>query len=330
MAAAATAAERICTHYLLSAPPGQAAEVERDVCALAAPGALSADALAQAWRKYNARTCAALRLSSDRVFLCTEEGTLDEAHAAYSDATGVHIALVSHREQTAAPVDTADPAVAAAAAALAEPELEPLRSAAYSALARHVARSYNPAGAGTTPWARGCEVFARGRSLLLSTAVVVKNSDRAFWSGGLSGRWELQLGAPGTAEAPVLAGRVSIATHYFEAGNTQLHDARTFRMPLTLPAGVAAASDAAAVAAAVVRAIAACEDELSAALDGVYERLSGAVLKEMRRFLPLGGAKFDWANWRGRRALQALGAGGAAPAAAGKGAGAAVGGGGSA
>lgn len=321
---AAPPAARIAAHFLVSSPPGQIAEVERDVLALLPPGAVPDAALEAAWRKHNVKNIVALRISSGGAVLACEEGVLGDGMLAHSSAAGVAAVAAHHRSQEAEPLPDAPEAAVAAVAALADPASEAHRGAVHGELAAYVARAYNPGGAGSTPWARGCEVFAPVGSgkLILYTSVVVKNTDRAYWAGSMHSRWEVSLSSDGAGGKATLSGRVSIASHYYESGNTQMHDSRTFE-PTLLPVGADAAPDA--FAKAVLRAIADAEDGLQISLEALYDGLSGAVLKEMRRFLPVGGSRFDWTALSKHRMVKALtgGGGGSAGAAVPAGAGAA-------
>lgn len=313
---AAPPAARIAAHFLVSSPPGQIAEVERDVLGLLPPGSVPDAALEAAWKKHNLRNIVPLRISSGGAVLACEEGVVGDNMLAHSSGAGVAALAAHHRLQEADALPDAPEAAVAAVAALADPACELLRGAVHGELAAYVARAYNPGGTGSTPWARGCEVFAPVGSgkLICYTSVVVKNTDRAYWAGSMHSRWEVSLsgGAGGKA---MLSGRVAIASHYYESGNTQMHDSRIFE-PTLLPEGTDAAPDV--FAKAVLRAIADAEDGLQISLEALYDGLSGAVLKEMRRFLPVGGSRFDWTALSKHRMVKALtgGAGGGAGAGA--------------
>jgi hypothetical protein len=192
-------------------------------------------------------------------------------------------------------------AVAAAVAERSAHPLEQLRRAVFDRLSAHVAACYNAPGAGALPWAKAAEAVCVGPAkILLVTSAVLKNTSN-FYSGSFGGRWELDV------SAGRLAGSVSVWTHYFESGNTQLHDQRAFDS-IDLGAAPAAGDDAglARYAAAVVRAIARCEDELQGCLEVLYEGLSSTVLKELRRFLPTTGTKFDWSGVARHRMVKTL------------------------
>jgi hypothetical protein len=154
---------------------------------------------------------------------------------------------------------------------------------------------------------------APGGALVLYSSVVIA-SPKNFWSGAMRGKWALALPADKAAPA-TLTGNVQITTHHFEQGNFQLRDARSFG-PLAVAAAAAGGGgddgDGEALAAAVVAAIAAAEDDVTAALDAAYEGLSTTVLKELRRFLPPGGSKFNWAAVAQARLVKTLQAKGAA------------------
>lgn len=314
-------AARIAAHFLVSSPPGQIAEVERDVLALLPPDAVPEGSLEAAWRKHNVKNIVPLRISSGGAVLACEEGLLGDGLLAHSSDSSVAAVAAHHRSQVAEPLADAPESAAVAVAALADPAAEPLRRAVHAELAAYVSRAYNPGGAGSTPWARGCEVFAPAgaHKLIMYASVVVKNTDRAYWAGSMHSRWEVTFSGDAGGKA-LLSGRMSIASHYYESGNTQMHDSRSFE-PTPLPVGSDAAPDA--FAKAVLRAIADAEDGLQVSLEALYDGLSGAVLKEMRRFLPVGGSRFDWTALSKHRMVKALtGSGSGSGAVAGAGAGA--------
>ena len=126
-----------------------------------------------------------------------------------------------------------------------------------------------------------------------------------FWSGEWITRFTVKLhgGSAATSTSATITGSIRIVTHYFESGNTQLHEDKA--LP---PTDVSfAAGDAAAFAASVVSALAKAEDTLQAGLEGTLESMSTTALKEMRRFLPVSGTKFNWnvAEHRIRHTLMA-------------------------
>lgn len=230
--------------------------------------------------------------------LATSDGSID-AHT-FVDSRAKRVVSVDHKRGTATVVeDEREDALAP----FFHPAMEPHRAAVCDELVAHVLACYNPAGAGTTAWAKGCEVYAKdAKSLLCHTSVILKNLAN-FWSGSWCGRYVLTFsGGAETATKVTITGHINIVTHYFESGNTQMHGSKSIGpLDVKIPAG-----DVHACAKAVVAAIAAAEDGLQISMDEMYESLSGQALKEMRRFLPVSGSKMNWniAEHRMRRTLQ--------------------------
>jgi hypothetical protein len=208
---------------------------------------------------------------------------------------------------------------------------EPFRRAAVQALQAWVARAYAPHTLGAAVAVKGAEVFYPGpcgsasasapASLVVVTSVTVTNL-KNFWAGSFRGRYTVTFPAPNAADGAEggsggsgaaaggasLSGSVRVLTHYFEGGNVQMRDGKEVK-------GVKLAFDSASpdsFAAALVKAVAAVEDSVLAGLDGTYDALAGAALKEVRRALPVSGSKFSWniAGHRMVRSLAAQGVGG--------------------
>jgi uncharacterized membrane protein YgcG len=233
--------------------------------------------------------------------LITAEG--QAGPAAFVDSHAKALVTIDHRAGAATSVD-ADADVSPHFDA----SVEPQRAAVAAVVRGYVGAAYNAMGAGTAPAAKGAETFSRAGVLAITTSVLVKNLAN-YWSGAWRGRYTVDLTTPGKA---VLAGGVRIVTHYFENGNTQMHNDKAMAA-VTLTYG-----SPEELARGVVRALAGGEDGLVEALDEMYESMSSAALKEMRRVLPVSGVKMNWnvAEHRMRRALQTNPVGGAAGLAA--------------
>lgn len=228
-------------------------------------------------------------------FVISAEGEVDASGTRYLDSHSKSILRVNHRAGTAeveGPATGGEPQ-------LADATLEPFRAALAAAMATHAAGHYNSGGVGTQPWARGAEVYVKDGSLVVVTSSLVRNLAN-FWSGAWRGRLVVAFPAGPASGKAVITGTFRVTTHYFENGNTQLHDEKAVG-PVTVDF-----RDAEACGPAVARAISAAEDSLQDGLDGLLEGLSGSALKEMRRFLPVSGKKMNWnvLEHRMRRTLQ--------------------------
>jgi hypothetical protein len=232
--------------------------------------------------------------------LVTPEGQVDGSR--YVDSHARAVVTVDHRAGAATAVDAE-----ADTSAFFDAGVEAQRVSVLTALRSYVAAGYNAMGVGSAPSAKGAEAFSKAGALTLITSATVKNLPN-YWSGGWKARYAVDLtSSPGKA---VLSGTIRITTHYFENGNTQMHNDKV------VPATTVPYADAASLGRAVVGAIAAAEDALVEALDEMYESMSSSALKEMRRVLPVSGVKMNWnvAEHRMRKTL-ATGQGGGATAA---------------
>ena len=322
MAAAADRdTERLAKYLLLSAPPGEYEAVATHVAALL--GGAAEDALMATAREYALRHASPLRLPSNNREFCllTVEGcAAGGGFVLHSEAGSGALACVAGaavQPEVLAPAATAvllarsawPPAVEAAAAAAATPALEPLRAATHRLLLARVLRggSGGPAGAKAL-LSRGAEVWApavhrNAPALILYASAVIADAANCV-SGELRSRWVLALGNDGAGQ---LEGSLALSSHVYEGGNFALRDARRIG-----PLAVAATSSGGggggheALAAAAVAAVAAAEDAFLEVIDAAYDGLSMAVLKDMRRVLPLGGRKYDWHAVGQQRVVHAL------------------------
>jgi hypothetical protein len=233
-----------------------------------------------------------------------------------SSATGLGY-RVDHAAGALAP--GAEPVDLSSSALFSDPAKAPTeeyRRAAVAALQGWVGKAYAPHLLGAAVAAKGAEVFhnpGAANSLVVVTSVAVTNL-KNFWAGSLRGRYVVTFpeggeggggggGGGAAAGGASVSGSLRIVTHYFEGGNVQMRDGKEVK-------GARIAFDSpASFAAALVKLVAGAEDGVLAGLDGTYEALSGAALKEVRRALPVSGSKFSW-NIAGHRMVRALGQGG--------------------
>ena len=190
---------RIAQHFLLNAPPGQFADVLRDVQSLVPAGCLSEAQLGGICRAYNTKTARRLEVEEGgAAVLLVPEGEVGGDAGRYLDPAGRRSVAVDHaafkatgtEEAAAAEGDDADRAAIEAALRdyAGRQYAGPTTAAAYAA----------PAGGG------GVVAYVSGERCSL----------RNFWSGSWVSRWEVAGGR--------IKGSVTVRAHYFEDGNVQL------------------------------------------------------------------------------------------------------------
>jgi hypothetical protein len=179
---------KIAEHYLLSAPPAQLDEVQRDVSVLLKPAAFDEAGLLAARKLYNLNNNVCVKVADGAlpIVLCAE-GALDDGR--HLDTFRRVAVAVDHTAGTIAP----GPPLDASSAPAFDPALEPLRAGALDALRAYATSHYNPGGAGGLPWARGVEVFSQDGGLVIVTSSTVRRaheppapSTLVFYPGPLS------------------------------------------------------------------------------------------------------------------------------------------------
>jgi len=105
-----------------------------------------------------------------------------------------------------------------------------------------------------------------------------------FWTGGWQSEWTLNVNDKKTTK---LEGRIRLNVHYYEDGNVQLNS--TFNEN-----GEVDVSDASNTATAVINTIQTLENDFQSRLEKFYVQMHDSTFKNMRRFLPKIGKKFDW------------------------------------
>ena len=119
-------------------------------------------------------------------------------------------------------------------------------------------------------------------------AVVISGSYEKLSPSQLAGSWVTTVQVALDGSTATMVGDVRIISHYFESGNIQLENDKTF------PEAAKAYADSAALAEAVCGYIVDNETAMTDALDDLYEGLNAQTIKEMRMTLPITRERFDW------------------------------------
>jgi len=116
-----------------------------------------------------------------------------------------------------------------------------------------------------------------------------------YWTGGWQSEWTVKVDKKGSNK---LEGRIRLTIHYYEDGNVQLNS--TFN-----EAGEVEVSDPSSTASALINTIQTLENDFQLRLEKFYVQMHDATFKNMRRFLPKTGTKFDWRSGVHRLASEA-------------------------
>jgi len=130
----------------------------------------------------------------------------------------------------------------------------------------------------------------------MAVVISFKNLNVAnYWTGGWQSEWTVKLGKKGSTK---LEGRIRLNVHYYEDGNVQLNT--TFN-----ETGEVEVSDPAGTATALINTIQTLENDFQLRLEKFYVQMHDTTFKNMRRFLPKTGTKFDWRSGVHRLASEA-------------------------
>ena len=104
-----------------------------------------------------------------------------------------------------------------------------------------------------------------------------------YWTGSWRSSYTLTL----AGSSSELKGTVTVAVHYFEDGNVQLHSSQHLTQSITV-------DGAEAVAKRVAEVVGKFESEYQSALEEMYVNMHRTTFKAMRRLLPVNRQKFVW------------------------------------
>ena len=209
---------------------------------------------------------------TEQKVLLTPTGELPGGN--YLDPAGKQQLVISHAEQKCtgvAPLSTEMEAEMSAAESLRSSVDAAMNSYKADKLPDAVVTTYGQKSGGT------CTVTCCIGICTMSAA--------NYWAGLWRSEWKLV--ATDGASSGALTGRVQCNVHYFEDGNVQLDDTKTFSCSVPLSADVGAAFR---------KAVATHEASAMASVEEIYQHMSDSVLAGLRRRLPVTKMKFDWEN----------------------------------
>lgn len=205
--------------------------------------------------------------------LLSPEGEVD-ATTYLEPASGKKFAI-DHASLTATPLDEDEEEDGAAAV---DGEIAAARDALEAALKGYAASQYarNFRGGGGPALA----VYAATNGTLTAVLKGERVNLRNFYSGSWASTWAAAPAASGFGYD--VSGEIAVRAHYFENGNVQLQTTKAIES--------AAAKDVDAVAALIE----AAEGALQRGLEAMYDDMTGATFKAMRRTLPVSRTKMKW------------------------------------
>ena len=137
------------------------------------------------------------------------------------------------------------------------------------------------------------EAFKRDKAVLavygaddgsVTADISARNVNLAnYWTGSWRSSYTLTL----NGSSSELKGTVTVAVHYFEDGNVQLHSSQQLAQSITV-------DGAEAVAKRVAEVVGKFESEYQSALEEMYVNMHRTTFKAMRRLLPVNRQKFVW------------------------------------
>lgn len=235
-------------------------------------GGLPADALAATFRQLNVKDKLALPVGTASSVVVTEEGQVGED--LFVNTKLQKVVRVDPTEQKVTDEDVAG----VLPGYFFDSSVEPLRAAVSTEMDKQT-RTLHPRATIASH-----EVYSKAGSLTIVTAATVLNM-RNLWTGHRYATWSVKIDG---ASAATLTGSSHITTHYFENGNVQLGSDKTFDAK-----SISFASPA-ELGKAVASAIASAEDDVQIAMEEMFENMASETLKDIRRFLPYTGKKFEW------------------------------------
>jgi F-actin capping protein alpha subunit len=297
---------KISRHFVASAPPSALLEVEKEVRSLTRDtikeGQLNCSFRAN-YLKFQAPLAPIGPSSTPCQTVALQEAVLaagDESSGCdliqYSDPEGVLMCGNAHYRLGA--IELIRPAPTSSC-------LEATRRKLLACLRAHVAATHAHSSARQPGrvLSQGCEVLlieeaATEAVFLLATSAGISSASN-FFSGAFFQNWKLTISFPGApsdrakSSSFSLQGVLRLHSHVYEAGNTQLKNEKTVLHTEVASPVWPHVSDV-AFAGMIIGCMAAEEDAFQEAIEAAAESLSSSLLKELRRFLPTTGQKFDW------------------------------------
>eukprot|EP00030_Apusomonadida_sp_AF-17_P000384 a174385_2496.p1 GENE.a174385_2496~~a174385_2496.p1 ORF type:complete len:292 (+),score=107.80 a174385_2496:33-878(+) len=256
--------KQIATGFLLSAPPGEFAEVAQDVRTLVGNDALLNTVYGTVAQTYNTEQMVAVNVPGQS-HQCLLTKYNEETPTTYLDP----------RSRLVLTVDHAKVEVTSTSAAPAGGKYEGHRAALDTAIQAYCENHY-PNGVAS--------VFASDNGLVVCISAA-KFSPSNYWNGRWRSVWTINF-APGAAQGS-MEGRFKVAVHLYEDGNVQLGSDFTKNVDVA----IGSAADAAE---AIVAEIAKAEQSYEAGLDESYASMAERTFKVLRRKLPVTRRLMDW------------------------------------
>eukprot|EP00944_MAST-04C_sp_MAST-4C-sp1_P000456 g456.t1 len=257
---------KIATHYLMSSPPAEIREVEKDVRVLVPSSVLSNKTIVDTYRKYNLENFTVGQTPDGSNMLVCKAGEVDETH--YKDPRAKKVYGYDHREQQWKAEDGTYEAG----------DSEDTRDAVQKAIDKYVSAYYrNDKDAKSA-----AAVYSTSDGKLEIRICGVASDLRNYWSGRWKSSYTVDLGTS------TITGSTKLLAHYFEDGNVQMQTSQNFKGTFT--------AQGEALGTALTDMIKKFESDLHNELGEMYTSMSAETFKDMRRILPVTKQKFDWSG----------------------------------
>ncbi|KAH7817626.1 F-actin capping protein, alpha subunit [Monocercomonoides exilis] len=206
--------------------------------------------------------------TKEKMLIC-QFGELDDTH--YLDPRGKRIITYDHSTKTVTDVQPLEEESTA--------EHEPLRKAIDDAITKYVSDHF-PDGV--------CSVFASdsddGGKAIIICINSTKVNPKSMWGGQWKSTWILEL----SEDKHQLSGEMSVAAHFFEAGNVHLNTEDRAERKIN------ASENLAQIAKDVKNAIISEEQKFQQSIDESFIRLAESSFRALRMKLPRSKTKINW------------------------------------
>eukprot|EP00943_MAST-04B_sp_MAST-4B-sp1_P005742 g5742.t1 len=258
---------KIATHFLMSSPPAEIREVEKDVRRIVPSSVFTDKMVVDTYRKYNLENFCVVTTPNGSNMLVCDAGEVDETH--YTCPRTKKVYRFDHREQKCLAEDGSYEAG----------DSEDARDAVQAALDKYVSSYYK-----SDKDAKSCgAVYSTNDGKLEIRICGVASDLRNYWSGKWKSSYTVEL------SSNTITGSTKLIAHYFEDGNVQMKTSQNFK-------GTFTASQGEALGNALTDMIKKFESDLHNELGEMYTSMSADTFKDMRRILPVTKQKFDWSG----------------------------------
>jgi len=266
--------KKIAKHFVLVAPHGEVNDLTKDLRAVVKGGLLDEKWLQGAMTEYNKRRFEIAESEKTKV-ICCPQGEV-EANK------------YLHPEKKV--ICTVDPVTQkitneSDGSKIVSGEFLEYREKAQAKLKEYLNGFYEDGTTNPASMSRGQGNVYVAPDGQMAVVISFKNLNVAnYWTGGWQSEWTVKLGKKGMTK---LEGRIRLNVHYYEDGNVQLNS--TFN-----ETGEVEVSDPTNTATALTNIIRTLENDFQLRLEKFYVQMHESTFKNMRRFLPKTGTKFDW------------------------------------